>query len=211
MALFNPSNQLLQIDTGAVSTYLYNSSGAFAPWAGLGENQVLGQRYFGVGNATAANPSGAPRIFMLVEYLSTSAITTANLTTAAAPAPVYWTDETYTTVSGISTEASGTTSTLLPALYVGQYRDWHRQRWNCSYCGGSVGFPNTDSGGWLSQGSLCSYHFELRALGTGSRALPEHYIAIIVAGTAPGYRTLGVQATAVASGLCDVLVNCDII
>jgi hypothetical protein len=33
----------------------------------------------------------------------------------------------------------------------------------------------------------------------------------VVAGTAPGYRTLGVQATAVASGLCDVLVNCDII
>jgi hypothetical protein len=33
----------------------------------------------------------------------------------------------------------------------------------------------------------------------------------VVAGTAPGYRTLGVQATAVSSGLCDVLVNCDII
>ena len=87
MAIFNVANQLLQIDTGSVSTYLYNPTTGFAPWQGLGENQVLGQRYFGVGNVTNANPSGAPRIFMLVEYLSTSAITTANLTTAAAPAP----------------------------------------------------------------------------------------------------------------------------
>ena len=105
MAIFNISNQLLQIDTGVVGTYLYQPQ--TGPWAGLGENQVLGQRYVGVGNVTAANPSGAPRIFMLVEYLSNSAITTANLTTAGAPAPVYWTDETYTTVSGISTEGLG--------------------------------------------------------------------------------------------------------
>ena len=42
MAIFNPSNQLLQIDTGKASTYLYNPSLGFAPWAGLGENQVLG-------------------------------------------------------------------------------------------------------------------------------------------------------------------------
>ena len=52
MAFFNPSNQLLQIDTGKVGTYLYQPG--TGPWAGLGENQVLGQRYFGVDNVTAA-------------------------------------------------------------------------------------------------------------------------------------------------------------
>ena len=30
-------------------------------------------------------------------------------------------------------------------------------------------------------------------------------------GTAPGYRSLGVQLTAVSGGVCDVLVNSDII
>lgn len=209
MAFFNPSNQLLQIDTGKASTYLYNSSTAFAPWAGLGENQVLGQRYFGVDNVTATNPSGAPRIFMLVEYLSTSAITTGNLTTAAAPAPVYWTDETYTTVSGISTEGLGLNfvagymllntvtgignggSALTAAALLGSYMLIQV----AGYLKGAYA-PTTGTqgiGNWIEgvAGTLVSQS--------------------VIAGTAPGYRTLGVQATAVASGLCDVLVNCDII
>src|ERR1700691_6128301 len=104
MAILNVSNQLLQIDTGKVRTNLYNSTTAFAPWAGLGENQVLGQRYIGTTNTQVPNANSSPAIFMLVQYLSTSAITTANLTTAAAPAPVYWTDNTFTTVTGITTE-----------------------------------------------------------------------------------------------------------
>lgn len=209
MAFFNPSNQLLQIDTGKASTYLYNSTTAFAPWAGLGENQVLGQRYFGVDNSTATNPSGAPRIFMLVEYLSTSAITTANLTTAAAPAPVYWTDETYTTVTGITTESLGinfcagymlvNTTTgvglggtaLTAALLVGsqiliQVSGYLKGAYNT--LSGTAGVGN-----WIEgyAGTLSSQS--------------------VIAGTAPGYRTFGVQTTAVASGICDVLVNCDII
>ena len=57
----NPSNQLLQIDTGVVTTYLYNPSqgiGVIPAYAGIGENQVLGQRYFGyaTGTPTASNP-----------------------------------------------------------------------------------------------------------------------------------------------------------
>jgi hypothetical protein len=209
MALYNVSNQLLQIDTGSASTYLYNPSLGFAPWQGLGENQVLGQRYFASGNATATNPSGAPRIFMLVEYLSTSAITTANLTTAGAPAPVYWTDETYTTVSGISTEGLGLNfvagymllntvtgvglggSALTAALLLGSYMLIQV----AGYLKGAYA-PTSGTAGvgnWIEPvaGTLVSQS--------------------VIAGTAPGYRTLGVQATAIASGLCDVLVNCDII
>ena len=100
MAFFNVSNQLLQIDTGKVRTYLYNSSiSPIAIYAGLGENQVLGQRYFGVTNTSAANAFGAPAIFMLVQYKST-----ANPAPVAAPAPVYWTDNTFTVVSGVESE-----------------------------------------------------------------------------------------------------------
>ena len=209
MAFFNPSNQLLQIDTGKVSTYLYNPALGFAPWAGLGESQVLGQRYFGVDAVTAVNPSGAPRIFNLVQYLSTSAITTANLTTAGGPAPVYWTDETYTTVTGITTESLGlnfvagymllntvtgygsggtalTAAALLGAQILIQVAGYLKGAYNPT--SGTAGVGN-----WIE-----GY----------AGTLTSQYVA---AGTAPGYRTLGVQATAVASGLCDVLVNCDII
>jgi hypothetical protein len=209
MAFLNPSNQLIQIDTGNVSTYLYNPTTGFAPWQGLGENQVLGQRFFGVGNVTATNPSGAPRIFMLVQYLSTSATTTSNLSTAAAPAPVYWTDETYTIVSGISSEGLGLNfvagymllntvtgiglagTALTAALLLGSYMLIQV----AGYLKGAYG-PTTGTAGvgnWIEPvaGTLVSQS--------------------VVAGTAPGYRTLGVQATAISSGLCDVLVNCDII
>ena len=215
MAFYIVSNQLLQIDTGVVRTYLYNPTLGFAPWKGLGENQVLGQRYIasinpssGV-NTAAANPSGAPAIYMLVQYLSTSAITTANLTTAAAPAPVYWTDETYTTVTGITSESLGlnfvagymllntttgyglagtalTAAALLGAQILIQVAGYLKGAYNPLT--GTAGVGN-----WIEgyAGTLSSQS--------------------VVAGTAPGYRTLGVQATAVASGLCDVLVNCDII
>lgn len=209
MAFQNVSNQLLQIDTGAASTYLYNSSSAFAPWKGLGENQVLGQRYTASVNATAANPSGAPAIYMLVQYLSTSAITTANLTTAAAPAPVYWTDETYTTVTGISSEGLGLN-------FVAGYMLLNTTT--------GVGLSGTALTAALLLGSqmliqVAGYLKGAYAPTTGTQGVGNWIEGVagtlvsqsVVAGTAPGYRTLGVQATAVASGLCDVLVNCDII
>ena len=212
MAIFNPSNQLLQIDTGGVSTYLYNSTTAFAPWAGLGENQVLGQRYFGVGAVTAANPSGAPRIFMLVQYLSTSAITTANLTTAGAPAPVYWTDETYTTVTGITSEAFATAPIAFPAGFM--------------LVNTVTGIGN--AGTALTAAALLGSYMLIQVAGylkgaymsSSSNAGIGAWIvpvagtlssAFIAAGSASTYQSFGRQATALSSGLCDVLVNCDII
>src|ERR1035438_1148789 len=113
MAIFGVSNQLLQIDTGLSRTNFYNPAlglGVIPVYQGIGENQILGQRYFGVTNTSKTNASGSPTVFMLVQYLATSAITTANLTTAGAPAPVYWTDNTFTTVTGITTEGIGGTT-----------------------------------------------------------------------------------------------------
>ena len=203
MAIFNASNQLLQIDTGKVRTYLYNQSGAFAPWAGLGENQVLGQRYFGVANSSAVNPSGAPAIFMLVKYQSTG-----KPTPVAGPAPVYWVDETYTLVTGVESEAllglNGAAGYLMP---------------NTTDISGL-----TDA---MLEGSLCliqvggylagAYGPTGGTAGVGNLIVPAvgNFVTngVAVSNTAGGVtaRSFGVQATAISSGLCDVLVNSDII
>src|ERR1700749_19196 len=100
MAIFNPSNQLLQIDTGKVRTQLWNPSlSPISVYANIGEIQVPGQRYYALaeGSVTPSNPFGAPGIYMLVWYKSTG-----NPAPQAAPAPVYWTDTTFTTVTGVA-------------------------------------------------------------------------------------------------------------
>lgn len=199
MALFNLANPLLQIDTGNVRTYLYNSSlSPIAVYAGIGENQVLGQRY-AASISSVTNPSGAPAIYMLVQYKST-----ANPTPGSAPAPVYWTDETYTTVTGVSTESllglNGVAGYLM--LNTTDLTTLTATQLNGAQCFIQVG-------GYLKGAS-----------GPGSSAAVGNWLigaatnfasAGVAAGTAPGYRSLGIQATAVASGVCDVLVNCDII
>lgn len=219
MSLFGLQNQLLQIDTGNPRTYLYQPG--TGPWAGLGENQVLGQRYAAAvntatgANSAAANPSGAPAIFMLVKYLSTSAITTGAL--VAGPAPVYWTDETYTTVTGITTEALGGTTlglafpagfmmlntttgygnagtALTAAALLGSYMLIQVAGFlSQAYCSGS---SNAGIGAWL-----------VPVAGTFS-------MNSIAAGSAATYQPFGRQASvlsALTAGLVDVLVGCDII
>ena len=198
MAFFNVSNQLLQIDTGKVRTDLYNPSiSPIAIYAGLGENQVLGQRYFGVTNTTPANAFGAPAIFMLVQYKST-----ANPAPVAAPAPVYWTDETFTTVSGVNSEGfvtgqtvagylmpnttdiSGLTATMLNgAQCLIQVAGYLKGAYAPTTGGGAGQFISGTAGSWTSTASA------------GTQTL----------------RTLGIQLTAIASGVCDVLVLSDII
>ena len=90
MAFLNPSNQLIQIDTGNVLTYCWNPSASpISVYANIGEIQVLGQRYVGYSaaapgttNPPASNPSGSPAIYVLAQYLATSATTLANWQTA---------------------------------------------------------------------------------------------------------------------------------
>lgn len=206
MAYFGPSNQLIQIDTGKVRTYLYNPTNSAAQiYAGLGESQALGQRYFGVDNTTPANPAGAPAIFVLVKYLATSATTTANLTTAGAPAPVYWTDGTFTTVTGIYSEGI---SVNTPAGYM---------------MPNVVDIPGLTAamlfgGMFLIQvaGYLkAAYGPTAGAAGIGNWINPLASTAFtttgVAPGTAPGFQPFGVQLTAAVAGLADVLVKTDII
>jgi hypothetical protein len=204
--IFNITNQLLQIDTGKTRTYLFNKAQSpISVYANIGEVQALGQRYVGAVNPTAANPYGAPGYFQLVQYLSTSAITTGNLTTFGAPAPVYWTDNTFTTVTAISSESLGinfpagymmlntvSLTTLTATLLVGAQMIIQVG----GYLQGAYG-PTSGTAG------IGNFIEGLAGTGTSQS---------VVAGTAPGYTLLGRQLTAISSGLCDVLVSgCDII
>ena len=221
MAIYNPSNQLLQIDTGTASTYLFNPTlglGAITTYSGLGETQVLGQRYVAVTNATASNPDGSPAIYILVKYLSTSATTTANLTTAGAPAPVYWTDNTFTTVTGITTEGigAGTLALNFPAGFM---------LVNTTTGVGNAGTPLTASlllgsyvliqvAGYLKGAYLSATH---GSAAIGAWVMPDagtftsQFQAVnTTAATTINLQPFGRQLSTSTNNLADVLLSCDI-
>jgi hypothetical protein len=205
MAYFGASNQLIQIDTGKARTYLYNKSlSAIQVYADIGEVQVLGQRYCSVTNATAANPYGAPAIYELVKYLSTSALTTANLTTFGGPVPVWWTDNTFTTVTAISSEAL---SLNIPAGYMVLNIVDLPTLTAAMVLGAQL---LVQVGGYLkgaymsaSAGTAGIGNFIEPYAGTGTTQS-------VAAGTPLGYNKFGTQLTAISAGLCDVLVDADI-
>lgn len=205
MAIYGAANQLLQIDTGRARTYFYNKTlSPISVYSDIGEVQVPGQRYFGVENTTASNPYGSPTVYQLVKYLSTSAVTTANLTTFGGPVPVFWTDNTFSTVTAITSESLGinfpagymmvniidvtslTGAQLLGALLLVAVAGYVKGAY--APTSGTPGVGNFIEG--------------LAGIGTSQS---------VVAGTAPGYNLLGTQLTAIGSGLCDVLVSSDII
>ena len=201
-----PSNQLMQIDTGKARTYLYNKSQSpIQVYSDIGEVQVLGQRFVGYSNATASNPSGSPAIYMLVKYLSTSALVTGDL--KAAPAPVYWTDNTFSTVTAITTEAigAGTGSIYFPAGYL---------MVNTTDVPGLTGAQVLGAQLLIQvAGYLKSAYAPTTTTGAGIGA-PIFGVAgtftssTAAAGTAE-QAPFGRQLTAIASGLCDVLVTAD--
>lgn len=197
------SNQLIQIDTGVVQTYFWNpTSGAQLPiWAGIGEIQVLGQRYVGQNSITAANPFGSPAIYQLVKVLATSAVTLAAFTAAGAPAPVYWTDITYTTVTPIMSEGLNgnaqsvagylmPNTTALPNLTLAQILGAQCLIQVAGYLPGAWGPTTTPGINNNIVGSAGSF------TSTASAA-------------APATTKLGIQLSAAAAGLVNVLVTSD--
>jgi hypothetical protein len=228
----NISNQLLQIDTGVAATYLYNPTLGLAPYAGIGENQILGQRYFGTiaqsgttpgsaltaatypTNYNAANAAGSPVIYMLVQYSPASALSTVNLTTAGAPAPVYWTDNTFTTVTGITTEGIGGTTLGLafPAGYMLLNTATGYGNAGTALTAAALlgGFILIQVAGYLKG----AYVSGSTAPGIGAWIVPVAGTLSsnsIAAGSTTTYQPFGRQLTAVASNLCDVLVGCDLV
>jgi hypothetical protein len=199
MAIFGASNQLLQIDSGKALTTLFNPAlSPISVYANIGETQVLGQRYFSVENATAANPFGSQLVYMLVQYKST-----AQPAPTSAPAPVYWTDNTYTTVTGVQSESLIGLNGLAGYLMVN----------TTSYAGLTaaqlqgaqvlIAVAGRLVGG-VSPASIVAGDYIIAAAGNWTPAR-------VAQGTAPGYRTFGIAETAVAAGLCNIILNCDII
>lgn len=145
---------------------------------------------------------GAQPVYKYILYKSTT-----NPAPVAAPAPVYYTDESFTTVSGNAAEAFFTTNgaciagyllpntTAISGLTAGTAGT---PTLNNSYCfiqiaGLLVGAyaPTTVTAG--AQGNI------IAGLATGNWAS-------VVNTTNAGNRSLGIQFTAIASSACDVLV-----
>ena len=210
MAFLNPSNQLIQIDTGNVLSYLWNPTASpIQPYANLGEVQVLGQRYVGysaaaVGatNPPASNPAGSPAIYMLAKILPTSAMTLANWQTVNAPAPVYWTDETFTTVSAIMSEGLNGSAQSVAGYLMANYVSLP----NATLAQLLGGYVFVQVGGILKNayGPTTSNTINYNIVGSAGTFTSTGQA------TAPATRQLGVQLTAVTGGLCDVLVTSDI-
>lgn len=201
MAWFGPTNQLIQIDTGKAQTYLYNKSQSpIQVYADIGETQVPGQRYFsiGVGTGGPSTPFGAPGVYQLVYYKSTG-----NPAPAAAPAPVYWATAQFDTVTGVESESyMGLNS---PAGYL---------------CLNTTALPTLTP--TLLNGALCLVQVAgvvLNAISPAAVVAGDWLIAAagnftaarVAAGTAPGYKPFGRAMTAVSGGLCNILLDCDVI
>jgi hypothetical protein len=205
VAIFNITNQLLQIDTGKTRTYLYNQSlSPIAVYSSIGEAQVPGQRYVGAVNPTVANPFGADGIFKLVYYKSTG-----NPAPAAAPAPVYWVDNTFTSVTGV--ESEGFMGLNGPAGYL-MVNTTDLPSLNAASLTGTTAYPNVQviiqvAGvliGGISPASIVAGDFIFGAAGNFTAARSA-------AGTYPGYQPFGRAMSAVVGGLCNILLDCDII
>ena len=183
-----------RVTTGNVQTTVDSST---TPLNGP-PKQPLGTIYsppINVGLATATG-QGLPPVYKYVQYNSTS-----NPSVVAAPAPVYYTDETFTIVTGAASEAYVTTagvsvagylmpnttalSTLTAALLNGnwvwiQVAGFLKGAWGPTTGGGvSDLIVGLTTGSWASSG----------------------------VGSASASRVLAVQLTAVASSVCDVLVG----
>jgi hypothetical protein len=207
MAFFNPSNQLIQIDTGNVLTYMFNpASSPISVYANIGEIQVLGQRYVGINAITTANPSGSPAIYVLAKMLATSAATLAAWQTANAPAPVYWTDTTFTTVSPIMSEGFGGLQASVAGYWMPNYASLPKV--TLAQLQGAYGLVQV--AGYLP-GAYCPANGTLAAGNWLIGNAGSYQSAGVAAASGPGYRALGIQIAAASSNLANVLVLSDII
>lgn len=147
----------------------------------------------------------AQPVFKYVYYNSTT-----NPAPVAAPAPVYYTDESFTQVSGNAAEAYFTTVGACVAGYLmpntTAYSGLTATILNQSYC-------------WIQIGGLLQGAYGTFASGTPGQgnviygATTGNWAQIVnnasTASAANVSRVLAVQWTAVANSLCDVLVNGD--
>lgn len=101
MAQFGASIQTAQVTTGNFQTTVDAFAGSLRGYPSYaGQKTNPGAAYYD-NTGTNSNPWGVPGKYRYVRYSSTS---NPALTGLTAPAPVYWTDNTYTMVSAVSSE-----------------------------------------------------------------------------------------------------------
>jgi hypothetical protein len=148
---------------------------------------------------SATKGYSAQPVYKYVLYLSTT-----NPAPVAAPAPVYYTDESFSTVSGNAAEAFFTTAGACIAGYLG---------------------PNTTSISGLTAAQLNNSFAFIQVAGllvgayapttTTAAGVPNpigglttgNWTSVVNTTLAAGSRLLGLQWTAIASSACDVLVS----
>jgi hypothetical protein len=199
MAQFGASIQTAQVTTGNFQTTVDAYVSGYAGYPNNpGERAIPGAAYYD-STGSNSNPWGAPGKYRYVRYNSTSNPALTNLT---APAPCYWTDTTFTTVTPVYSEGvaginlvaglimPNTTAltTLTATMLNGNYI------WICvgGYVGGVIGVTGAAAGDSI--------------IGSTTTFAPAH----VSAGTASTNRVIGYATSAVgtpSTGLINILVT----
>lgn len=104
MAQFGASIQTAQVTTGNFQTTVDPYVTGFAGYPNNpGERAIPGAAYYD-STGSNSNPWGAPGKYRYVRYYDTQNTALTNLT---APAPVYWTDTTFTAVTPLAAQSPG--------------------------------------------------------------------------------------------------------
>lgn len=194
MAQFGASIQTAQVSTGNFQTTIDQFVPGLAGYpTNPGARNQVGAAYYDA-TGSLSNPNGVPGKYRYVRYNST-----ANPTVTAGISPVYWTDATFTTVSGVMSEGLFGVNSIAGLL-----------------------MPNTNALATLTATVLngnfvwiCVGGYVAGVTAPGATAAGDSIIgaagnftpARVAAGTAPTNRAIGFATTAIAGGLCNVLVT----
>lgn len=155
----------------------------------------------------SAKGYGAQPIYKYVYFYDASALTG---TAQIAPAPVYWIDESFTTVTSNAADAFFTTGGACIAGYwmpntVALGASQTAAQWYAQF---------VQSYGWIQVGGLLPGALAPSTVGTNAQG---NYITGLTTGSwasttnvaQSGVRVLGMQWTSIVGGICDVLVGGD--
>lgn len=197
-----------KVSTGNVQTTL--DAAAKNPIGGLYAPPVPYPTTATFSTTAAASTSGygAPPIFKYVYFYDAAALTG---TMQAAPAPVYYIDESFTTVTGNAADAYYTTGGACVAGYLMP----NTTALGTSNTGAAWYLQLSQSYVWIQIAGFLPGAYApttLTGAGQGSQiygASTGSWTSIVNTTLAASSRTLAIQWTAIASSACDVLVGGD--
>jgi len=178
------------------------------PWGAYTNVSGVSTPVFSTTASSSTAGYGAPGIFKYVYFYDASALTGS---AQAAPAPVYWIDESFTTVTSNAADAYFTT---LGACIAGYWMP------NSTALGGTSTttaaqyyLQFVQSYGWIQIGGFLSQAYAPTTQTSAGQGNPIYGLttgswASVVNGVS-GCRWMAIQWTAISNSLCDVLINGD--